>query len=93
MLVAREIACLVYVDEDNRMKNKNAGKRLRERESEVSSEMSEQNKQIEKAPRRLLELNTRREIASLVATTNSIMHTRLVGQTLLLAKLTRERKF
>lgn len=93
MLVAREIACLVYVDEDNRMKNKNAGKRLRERESEVSSEMSEQNKQIEKAPRRLLELNTRREIVSLVATTNSIMHTRLVGQTLLLAQLTRERKF
>ena len=93
MLVAREIACLVYVDEDNRMKNKNAGKRLRERESEVSSEMSEQNKQMEKAPRRLLELNTRREIVSLVATTNSIMHTRLVGQTLLLAQLTRERKF
>ena len=48
MLVAREIACLVYVDEDNRMKNKNAGKRLRERESEVSSEMSEQNKQNRK---------------------------------------------
>ena len=93
MLVAREIACLVYDDEDNRMKNKNAGKRLRERESEESSEMSEQNKQIEKAPRRLLELNTRREIVSLVATTNSLMHTRLVGQTLLLVQLTRERKF
>ena len=65
-----------------------------EREGEWDREkISEQNKQIEKAPRRLLELNTRREIVSLVATTNSLMHTRLVGQTLLLAQLTREREF